>query len=95
MKRFNLYFPGETLPPGAKWITADALREIIFVEPGPEMFGGAIPAGILAAKPTRYKRPNRKRGWMARVMAQAKRKRGWLDRIRGTFPELPETMSGM
>ena len=67
MKRFNLYFPGEILPPGAKWITMDAIREIVFVEPGPEMFGGVIPAGMLAAKPTRYKRPNRKRGFVATV----------------------------
>ena len=68
MKRFNLYFPGEILPPGAKWITMDAIREIVFVEPGPEMFGGVIPSGMLAAKPTLYKRPPRKRGWMERVM---------------------------
>lgn len=89
MKRFNLYFPGEILPPGAKWIGVNALHEIVFIEPGPEMFGGAIPTGSIAAKPTRYKRPNRKRGWMARVMACVKKARF----VAVQPPEITETMS--
>ena len=88
MKRMNTFFTGEKVPASGQWVS--------FIRPVmPDEIGKDIPEGLAVLTPTRYKRPNRKRGWMARVMAQAKRKRGWLDRIRGTFPDMPTTVSEM
>lgn len=96
MKRFNCYTnaDGDIFPKGAKWLVNDKEGSFAEIEPLPDQIGQLIPPGKLARMPTRYKRPNRKRGWMATVWAEAKRKAGWMDKVRGKFPDLTDDDKG-